>query len=125
MNRWMILGIAALVMLFGASLWLVTPVTAPRSTFKLTGAEGLLFKATITADDVEMTFTNKLPFEIQVAGRAIECSFQKLQPEGTITLDVTTSDGMKGSAGTSTPQGGVRAQVYKKLMLSKFMTTTF
>jgi hypothetical protein len=65
MNRWVLLIIVALVLLFGASLWFVTPVTAPRSTFKLTGAEGLLIKATIKADDAVMTFTNKLPFEIQ------------------------------------------------------------
>ncbi len=113
------------VLLFAGALWLVQPSPPPRTTLKLSGQEGLPFKATIKADGGEVTFQGKLPVELQVAGRSIECSFQKLEAEGRISLEVVTSDGASGSAATASPQGGVRTQVYRKLFFSKFMTTTF
>ena len=125
MKKWFVLIAVIVVVMFIGALLLVQPAPAPRTTLKLSGQEGLSFKATIKADGAEVTFLGKLPAEVQVAGYSIDCSFQKMQPEGRISLDVATPDGTSGSAATSSPQGGVRTQVYKKLFVSKFMTTTF
>jgi hypothetical protein len=125
MKKSLIMIVVILLALFIAALLVVQSPPVPRTTLKLSGQEGLAFKATIKADGAEVIFSGKLPAELQVAGRSIDCSFQKMQPEGRINLDVVTADGLSGSAGTSSPQGGVRTQVFKKLFVSKFMTTTF
>ena len=125
MKRQIILVVIILVALFVGALFLIKPMATPRTTLSLSGQEGLQFKATIKADGAEVTFSGKLPADLQVAGCSIVCEFQKMQPEGRINLAVVTSDGQTGSAATSSPQGGVRTQIYKKLFVSRFMTTTF
>ena len=97
----------------------------PRTTLRLSGEEGLPFKATVKVEGAEVTFSGKLPAELQVTGHSIDCGFQKMQPDGRISLGVVASDGETGSAATSSPRGGVRAQIYKRLFVSRFITTTF
>lgn len=124
-SRIILIAIALLAVFLTTILLAVKPMPIPRSTFKLTGQAGLAFKATIKADGVEMTFSGTLPTELQVTGHSIDCSFRKLQPDGSITLNVVTPDGSGGSVGTAEPHGGVRAVVYRKLLVSKCVVTTF
>jgi hypothetical protein len=123
-KRPILIAVISVALVIGALLW-VQPMAAPRTILKLSGQEGLPFKATVKTDGVEVTFSGKLPAELQVTGHSIDCGFQKMQPDGRISLGVETADGEAGSAATSSPQGGVRAQIYKKLFVSKFVTTTF
>jgi hypothetical protein len=125
MKKWAFLIAVILVAIFLSALWLSQPGVATRSTFSLSGKEGLSFKALITADGVEVTFLGKLPMELQVAGHSVDCSFQKAEPDGRIALDVVFADGTTAAAVTSGPQGGVRAQFYKKLFVNKSVTTAF
>src|SRR5947207_859159 len=124
MKKRIILLVIVFVAVMIAILVGVQPAGAARTTLKLSGNQGLGFKATIKADGVEMKFSGILPATVEVTGRFIDCSFQKTEAEGTITLNVATQAG-SGSVATFEPQGGVRASVYKKLFSSGFMTTTF
>ena len=125
MKKAIILAVVVLAALFvGALLWF-KPTSTPSATLSLSGQEGVLFKATIKADGVEVRFSGQLPTEVQVTGHSIDCDFQKTQPDGRISLAVVTSDGEKGAAATPSPQGGVRTQISRTLFVRKFMTTTF
>jgi hypothetical protein len=125
MKKFVIVIAVIILGIFIAGLCVIKPALPPRSTFKLTGRDGLPFKATIKADGGEVAFSGKLPAEVEVVGHSVEVWFQKMEASGTIKLGVSCSGGSGGSVSTSEVSGGVRAQVYQKLFVSKFMVTTF
>lgn len=125
MKKPIILAVAVLAVLVVGALFWAKPTVRPRATLSLSGQEGLLFRATIKADGVEVRFSGQLPAEVQVTGHSIDCDFQKTQTDGRISLAVVTSDGETGSASTPSSRGGVRTQISRKLFVKTFMTTTF
>ena len=128
MKKWSIAAGAILFVIFVAGLWFVKPVPLPRTTFQLIGQDGLLFKATIKADGTEVTFSGQLPMTLQVAGHSVDCWFQKMQPNGSIRLDVVAPDGSTRSVATSESHGGVRALIresWAPMCFRKCMVTTF
>jgi hypothetical protein len=125
MKKFVIVMAAIILGIFVAGLCCMKPALPPRLTTKLTGQDGLSFKATIKADGSEVAFSGKLPAEVEVVGHSVEGWFQKMQPEGAIKMDVVSSGGSVASVSTAEARGGVRAQIYKKLFISKAMVTTF
>jgi hypothetical protein len=107
------------------AVWLyVSTRGAPRTTttttvIKLVGTQGLMFKGTIKTNGVEVAVSGTLPTEFTLLGRSVDCSFQKTQPEGDLSIHVVSSDTgsreswASGSASTSRAEGGVRVHVQK------------
>ena len=124
-SRIILIAIALLAVFLTTILLAVKPMPIPRSTFKLTGQAGLAFKATIKADGVEMTFSGTLPTELQVTGHSIDCSFRKLATGRIDYLECGHAGRIRRLSWHCQPHGGVRAVVYRKLLVSKCVVTTF
>ena len=103
-------GVSLIASVAGLLLILITP--RPHTTVRLWGKEGLAFSGSIKADGRILGVSSHLPAEFVIAGRSVECSFEKAQPDGTFGIRILSEDGRSfQETYTERPTGGVRGQI--------------
>ena len=134
MKRRTAVFLVIIALLAVGAFFFVPTSPAPRATIKLTGQHGLAYKGTIKANGMDLMVAGTLPTDFEVSGSAVECSFQKTQPDGEISISVSvaardngfvSAGGVGGSGKSAQPQGGVRALIRKGLFRNKCVITTF